>query len=583
MDNEFEKNNSFAEDATSLDSLFDAPVDGPSGSNDGEFYYSKLNGGDSTAIDYDDEIDEGAAKKKKAKKTKAAKPKKKRTGLVIVAVLLVLALLAAAYFFFGGKKFSVSFLDEDGTVLETVKVKEGKTVELIEAPKKEGLIFIEWQLNGKAYDPTSLVGSDLQLKAFYKKAMKVTFLNEDGTEFLVMEVGEGEILERPEKEPEAKNKAFVTWLTEDGKVFSFLNPITEDVTLKAKMKDYIKPVGLAYANPEYRIYVNEEKDLPAVVTPGNTTETVMYESSDTKIFTVDSRGRVKGLKAGSATLTAKVEGLVATTTITVEEKPVVGLTIQEGSSIKVGKGKKVTLHPVIDPEDATHKEVTFVSSNDTIARVSSDGVVTGVKKGKCKITATSHNGITYEVEVEVYVAVERVELNVTSGSLVIAGSGNSSVTISATIYPDDADVKTVKWYYMAGGEIMYFTPTENGNTLTITASNFEQSSLQQLNISAEADGVQCSNPMTVYIEPRLTSGYYVDGQPADVGSATVGSSITFSLNIEGTIAISDPTAVLSDVNVYGTGFTATAANPGSVTVSVTTRGGQYYDMTIYVN
>ena len=65
-------------------------------------------------------------------------------------------------------------------------------------------------------------------------------------------------------------------MTEDNKVFSFSTPITKDITLIAKMKDYIKPTGLAYANPEYRIYVNEEKNLPAVVTPGNTTETVMY-------------------------------------------------------------------------------------------------------------------------------------------------------------------------------------------------------------------------------------------------------------------------------------------------------------------
>ena len=63
-------------------------------------------------------------------------------------------------------------------------------------------------------------------------------------------------------------------------------------------------------------------------------EKVTYSSSDTEVFTVDENGYVKGVKEGTAVLTAKVEDLVATTTIIVEEKPVTGLSIQEGMSIK---------------------------------------------------------------------------------------------------------------------------------------------------------------------------------------------------------------------------------------------------------
>ncbi len=558
MGNDFEEmKNDSIQDATSLDSLFDAPVEGfEDGKAPSEFFYtveeevpdaSGIDFGEEDAepIDFEEVEEEEpkkkAPKKKKEKAPKGEKPKKKKTGLIIVAVLLVLALAAAAYFyFFGGKKFNVTFVSDGGAEIQTVKVREGSTVPLIEAPAKEGYVFVEWQLNGKKYDESSLVGSDLTLTAFYKKAMKVTFLNEDKSEFLVVEVAEGETVEKPEKDPEVKNKAFVTWMTEDNKVFSFSTPITKDITLIAKMKDYIKPTGLAYANPEYRIYVNEEKNLPAVVTPGNTTETVMYESSDPTIFTVDNKGMVKGRKEGTATLTAKVEGLVATTTIVVQEKPVVGISIQEGAEVRIGKGKTMALHAVIDPDDATHKEVTWTSSDNTIATVDKNGVLKGVKKGKCFVTVTAHNGVSYNTQVEVYVAVDKVEIKIESGSQVIAGNGNSTVTIRATITPSDADVQTVKWYYMAGGEIMYFTPSESGNTLTITANSFEQTGLQQVNVSAEADGVQCSSPITIYIEPRLNGGYYVDGMPADTGGATVGASIMFSVNSEGAISITYP-------------------------------------------
>ena len=566
------------EDATTLDSLFDAPVEStPGGSSPTEFYYTaEEKMPDATGIDFDDDEnddseEEKPKKKKKSKKVKETKPKKKRTGLIIIIALVILGLLAGAYWhFFGGKKFNVSFTDGDGNVIETVKLKEGKTVELPEAPKKEGYVFIEWQLNGKKYEAGTLVGSDITLSAFYKKAMKVTFLYEDGKEYMVVEVGEGETVEKPEKDPEVKNKAFVTWMTEDKKVFSFMTPITEDITLIAKMKDYIKPTGLAYANPEYRIYVNEEKDLPAVVTPGNTTETVMYESSDTEIFSVDNRGRIKGLKEGTATLTAKVEGLVATTTITVEEKPVTGLTIQEGNTLKIARGKSVTLHTVIVPEDATHKEVTWRSSDDTIASISNDGVLTAVKKGTCKIIVSSRNNITYEMDVEVYVGVERVEISGVSNPYMYSGN---SVTIEATIIPSDADIQTVNWNIQGVGGL--YSPVDaqiSGNKVIITAGS--PSTLTAINISAEADGVTSSSSVTLYIEPLVsaTSDYY---------TAHVGEEFSVYFNLEGTISVGNE-SLFSYCNIMSSGVSGTPAVAGTTTITIVTPAGQSKTVTLEI-
>ena len=593
-------------DASSLDSLFDKPVDG-NGESPSEFYYTVpqdseqgsiygsasdaskiLFDDDASDINYDDEeyeeYEQETVKKKNKKKDKAAKgpkePKKKSKIVPIIAGVLVLALLAGVYFyFFAGKKFDVSFVDDAGKVIETVKVKEGKTVELIEAPKKEGYVFIEWQLNGKKYDPTTLVGSDFELKAFYKKAMKVTFLYEDGTEFKVVEVGEGDTVEKPDPDPEVKNKAFVTWLTEEGKVFSFLTEIKEDIVLKAKMRDYIKPTGLAYANPTYRIYVREEKDLPAVVTPGNTTETVTYESSDPTIFTVDALGKVTGLKAGTATLTAKVEGFTATTTITVEEKPVTGLTVQEGRSVKLGKGKTITLHPVIVPEDATNKDVTFRSDNEEIATVSREGVVTGKKNGKCMIIARSNNGIEYPVEVEVYTAVDRIELNVSSPNTTLAHGANSSITITATIYPEDADVKTVEWQYLSGGLNNMITPSENGNTLTITTNDaFTGEYVANMQISATADGVECANPVIIYIEPMLVTTYVSAAGGGGSYTAAVEDEFILNTNIDCTLTVNGD--IFTGVSITTKSVTGTVSAAGTAVITATTPGGQTLTVTL---
>jgi flagellar basal body-associated protein FliL len=594
MGNDFEEmKNDSIQDATSLDSLFDAPVEGfEDGKAPSEFFYtveeevpdaSGIDFGEEDAepIDFEEVEEEEpkkkAPKKKKEKAPKGEKPKKKKTGLIIVAVLLVLALAAAAYFyFFGGKKFNVTFVSDGGAEIQTVKVREGSTVPLIEAPAKEGYVFVEWQLNGKKYDESSLVGSDLTLTAFYKKAMKVTFLNEDKSEFLVVEVAEGETVEKPEKDPEVKNKAFVTWMTEDNKVFSFSTPITKDITLIAKMKDYIKPTGLAYANPEYRIYVNEEKNLPAVVTPGNTTETVMYESSDPTIFTVDNKGMVKGRKEGTATLTAKVEGLVATTTIVVQEKPVVGISIQEGAEVRIGKGKTMALHAVIDPDDATHKEVTWTSSDNTIATVDKNGVLKGVKKGKCVVTVTAHNGVSYNTQVEVYVPVERVELSY-SGSSLYMYYGSGSLTVTATIYPSDADVQTVEWSLPPNaGERAMFNLSSSGNTIVVSAGEGSIYSGAAYHISASADGVTCSNPIDVYAEPLIAVQYPYDDTAF---TANVGEEFTLAFNMEGTISVSNGD-IFSVCNIGTSSVTMNAASAGETSVSITTNAGQTKYVTI---
>ena len=581
MSNEYEnRNNEVIEDATSLDDLFDAPAaEYPDGKAPTEFYYTAAEDADDvTEINFDDEEYEDEIEPKK-KKSKQNKEKKKKPGLIILIILLILGLLVAGYLkFFGGKKYEVSFKDSEGTVIETIKIKEGYRVELPEAPKKEGFVFIEWQLNGKKYDETSTVGSNITLTAFYKRAIKVTFLNEDRSEFKVIEIAEGDKLERPDTVPEVKNKAFVAWLTEDGNEYKFDKELNEDLTLIAKMKDYIKPTGLAYANPDQRIYVNEEKPIRPVVTPGNTTEKITYSSSDTSIFTVDQNGVVKGIKAGKATLTAKVEDLVATTTIIVEEKPVTAVIFQEGNNVRIAKGKTLTLHTLITPEDATNKDITYTSSDETIAKVSKEGVVTAVKKGKCFITATAHNGVSYTTTVDVFVAVERIELSYDPTSTTLYyGGGNISIT--ATIYPSDADVKTVEWKTQSNaGESRIFNTSVNGNSISISAGDgavYYSGPTPTMYVSATADGVE-SAVVQVYAEatPSVT---YCSGTPAgnDQYTAAVGDMFYLNFSVDGTITVANG-SLFSSMDITSSGVSAQISEAGTTEITMVSYAGQVY-------
>ncbi len=87
----------------------------------------------------------------------------------------------------------------------------------------------------------------------------------------------------------------------------------------------------------------------------------------------------------------------------VAPKPATGVAIAEGATATVKKGKTLTLHATVTPDDADDKTVTWASENAAIASVSAAGVVTGVAKGTVNITASSAvQGVKAEITITVY-------------------------------------------------------------------------------------------------------------------------------------------------------------------------------------
>jgi hypothetical protein len=87
----------------------------------------------------------------------------------------------------------------------------------------------------------------------------------------------------------------------------------------------------------------------------------------------------------------------------VAPKPATGVAIAEGATATVKKGKTLTLHATVTPDDADDKTVTWASENAAIASVSAAGVVTGVAKGTVKITASSAvQGVKAEITITVF-------------------------------------------------------------------------------------------------------------------------------------------------------------------------------------
>ena len=144
------------------------------------------------------------------------------------------------------------------------------------------------------------------------------------------------------------------------------------------------------------------------------------------------------------------------------------------TSLNLDVGNNEKLVATVSPEDATDKKVTWESSNNSVAKVTSDGTVSAVSKGTAKITAKTSNGKTATCDVTVKQPITGITLN--KKSLELERGEKSKVT--ATIAPSNADGdKTVKWSsnktsiatVSSDGTI---TAVAKGNaTITATTSN----------------------------------------------------------------------------------------------------------------
>jgi uncharacterized protein YjdB len=123
-----------------------------------------------------------------------------------------------------------------------------------------------------------------------------------------------------------------------------------------------------------------------------------YKSSNTAVAKVDSKGKVTGVAAGTATITVTMKtGATATCKVTVKN-PSVTLTKTSGS-IKVGKTVTIAIKSKFPTNDTVKS---YKSSNTSVATVNSKGVVKGVKAGTATITVTMASGAkaTFKVTVK---------------------------------------------------------------------------------------------------------------------------------------------------------------------------------------
>ena len=210
---------------------------------------------------------------------------------------------------------------------------------------------------------------------------------------------------------------------------------------------YFEPSSLSLAkHDEYTL---------TLVKKGVEGEIVMLTSSDpSTVQIIDAASfKIKGLKLGKATLTARVASstthgeLIAKCEVTVSVVRVTGVSLSQ-TELTLKKDAKATLVATVVPSDATNKNVLWYSDNAGIVTVE-NGVVTAVAEGQTTVRVFTEEGnFTTECKVTVgnngggnSVAVTGVKLSQNKLTL----KKDDSFTLVATLGPSTASNKTVMW------------------------------------------------------------------------------------------------------------------------------------------
>lgn len=169
---------------------------------------------------------------------------------------------------------------------------------------------------------------------------------------------------------------------------------------------------------------------------------VTWKSSDNSVATVDG-GRVTAVSAGIAEITATSVAGATSASMNFNVRPVVGEITLNETELTLNKGANVTLVATVLPDDAYDKGITWSSSDETVATVDQSGKVVAKKSGTADITVKSVAvpSVIKSCKITVKTPVESVQLD--SPQTVLEISKTKQLT--ATILPEDADNKNIKW------------------------------------------------------------------------------------------------------------------------------------------
>ena len=247
------------------------------------------------------------------------------------------------------------------------------------------------------------------------------------------------------------------------------------------------------------LYVSAKTDN-LTITSGTTVDKLSISSSST----ITNKGTINELNT-SQDITVNGNGTInnptgdGTVTPGDDQKiSVTGVKLNKSeTTIKVGETE--TLTATIEPANATNKNITWSSTDDTVATVDGTGKVEAKKVGTATIKVTTADG-NHVAECKVTVEENTVEVTgVSLDKTTLSLEEEGTATLKATVTPEDATDKTVTWTIGGTNSDAVTLNTTTGNEVTVTAA---EEGTATITVTAGSFSDTCTvtvNPKTVAV------------------------------------------------------------------------------------
>lgn len=228
---------------------------------------------------------------------------------------------------------------------------------------------------------------------------------------------------------------------------------------------YYKKSGLSMMDDYYVIYNITVVDIESITLPSSLTlqkgqqytfapviyhpdaeRTLTWNSTNPIVAEISNEGVVTTKQVGSAIITCTADnGVSAMCTITITPVTATDMVLNY-DEYELELGKKVLLEATVLPETTENKNVTWTSSNESVAVVSSSGNVTGLGLGYASIVATTKDGSNIKANCLIHV----VEPAVLAKSITLDWSATDikvgqAAQLVATITPSNVSNTNILW------------------------------------------------------------------------------------------------------------------------------------------
>ena len=258
------------------------------------------------------------------------------------------------------------------------------------------------------------------------------------------------------------------------------------------------------------VYIGETKTLTPTIIPAGVCTTLTWATDDPTIAEVTQQGVIMGIKEGIAIVRVTTDnGLAAECFVAVSTIPEPDEIVLPSEATVVA-GQTITLTPSITPANAEYI-LTWSSDDETVATVSQDGVVTGLKKGKTFINVETNNGKTGYCKLTVK-APEPISISLPKNANVYVGR---TLTLTPSITPKDAET-ALTWssddetVVRVSSEGVLTGVAEGLALVTVSTSNGLKSNLCKVTVETDPEVIDAITP--AYFNGTKYPIYNLSGQ-----------------------------------------------------------------------